>query len=348
MIAPDGVILSYCTDEHALAVLSVLPSTYRPLLVDVGLEGVEFVTSVDNAGRIALKTRNGTRFDLSDVKFWWNRRPRFRPQDATQPSYAQAQEADVTHFWMGIFGMAPGGHWCNPPKAHAAAQNKLTQLFLARQCGLRTPRTLWSNDPVAIEDFWQTCRGRAAIKMFEGSEHVWQPTRLLTRDDLQWRDHFRFAHSIFQEIVDGDLEYRVVIFGDYVFAVTSNVGGSRYPYDTRIDTATERIKFTPSAALISALREFRSRSGLSYCAFDIRENRSGEPIFLENNPMGQFLYLDHAFDGEILRAFAAFMIEQGSNGKIDCQRTARIPQWEGGIDVPYFAASGDLVTHIID
>lgn len=348
MNSPDGVILSYGADEHALAVLSVLPSAYRPLLLDVGREGVDFVTTLTDNGTLVLTARSGARRHLSGVRFWWNRRPRFRPQPGTEPPYANAQEVEVTHFWHGIFALQPGGHWCNPPRAHMAARNKVHQLFLARECGLRIPKTLWSNDPCAIREFWQSCGQRAVIKMFEGSERVWQPTRLLKADDLVDSDHLRFAHSIIQETIDGDREYRVVIFGDEVFAVASNVGRSRYPFDTRIDTATKREKALIPAKVLSALKEFRSRSGLSYCAFDIREDQLGEPVFLENNPMGQFLYMDRVFGGEVLRAFAAFMVSFGCGGEQENTITPEVPRWSGPVEVPHFVASGQLVSHIID
>lgn len=340
--------MSYGTDEHALAVLSALPSTYDALLIDVGREGVDFVSSFSDEGRLFLTTKSGIRYDLSNVKFWWNRRPKFQAHPETRAPYSIAQEAETMHFWTGVFGLELGGHWCNAPRAHLHAQNKLVQIFLAKECGLRTPRTLWSNDPAAIQEFWMSCGQRSVIKMFEGSEKVWQPTRLLSHDEFQNSRYLRFSHAIVQEEIDGDREYRIVIFGDYAFSVASDVGRSRYPYDTRIDTATRGEKITICPNLLARLREFRTRAGLSYCAFDVRENACGEPVFLENNPMGQFLFLDRVHGGALLRAFASFMASFGKADEVSCDSARSEIEWEGGIDLPHFAASGRMVSHIVD
>ncbi len=309
------------------------------------------MSSFSLEGCLGITTKSGDRFDMSGVGFWWNRRPLFKPHEETKAPFAAAQETETLHFWTGLMGHGLRGVWCNPYDAHLVSKNKLRQLFIARECGLKVPETLWSNDPAEIVQFWESHGRRAVIKMFEGTEKVWQPTRAITPEMVSAPAHFRFSPSIVQEYVDGEREYRITLFGEHVFAAETRVGASRYEFDTRIDTKTERQKHTADGRLVDGLRAFMSRVGLRYAAFDIREDARGQPVFLEVNPMGQFLYLDRCHGGEILRAFCSF-IEQhvrAAPGPVPVSDVAivkPVSPWSGGTAQPYFEALGKWVTHL--
>lgn len=346
MKSPGIGIFSRRDDEHTMAVLTALPSEAKPLLIDVALEGIEFVTSLSDDGFLSMRSKNGNLYDLSGVHTWWNRRPQFRSHPEATPQTSLAQESEIAQFWLGVWGTA-SGRWCNPVDA-PIANNKLRQLRLARDVGLAVPKTLWSNDPARIREFWEANGGDVVIKMFVGSASAWEPTRLLTKEILERSDELRFAPSIFQSVVSGDLEYRVVIFGDECFSVATRVGNSRYPYDVRIDTKSEKFAFKPSSDLILKLRDFLSKAGLLYGAFDVREDADGRPVFIEVNPMGQFLYLDRYLDGRILKGFCDFLMlgRTATTGR-NCSIDKSMEAWLGGIGMPYFMASGDRVTHLL-
>lgn len=349
-MCPDVVILSHAADAHALAVLATLSSKTKPLLLDVGREGEAFTTVLSDDGKLIVTTRDSHVYDLTQVGFWWNRRPQFRAQTGTSLQFSSAQEIEATHFWMGVFGQASGGLWCNSMDAHVVARNKLRQVFTARECGLATPKTLWSNDPDAISEFYQVHDGCAIIKMYEGTENVWQPTRILTPEIIANKQGLRYAHSIVQAFVGGSLEHRVVIFGDDVFVVSTDVGESRYPFDVRIDTKAQRTAGAIKDCVVAKLKRYMEKTGLTFAAFDLRDDTQGESVFLEVNPMGQFLYMDNVLDGAVLKAFCRWIEQHPTKApKVDPQDDAAIgaERWLGAANLPYFSNVEDHIVHLM-
>lgn len=348
MYYPDMVVFSHAEDEHALAFMAAISSNRHPLLLDVGREGLDFVTTLDNSGRITIRTRNGDQFDLTNVSFWWNRRPLFRHHPGTSSRFAVAQETEITNFWCGLFDIPLEGIWCNNFQSQFRTKNKLRQLFVATRCGMRVPKTIWSDDPEEIRSFWERNNRSAVIKMFEGTKEVWQPTREITPEIIENRNYFRFSPSIVQEFIGGTAEYRIVIFGDYKFVARNMVGSSRYPYDVRIDTLSKYEAIEHESSLVEPLIRYMKSEGLSYAAFDVRENVCGEPIFLEVNPMGQFLYLDRCFEGKILKSFCYFAESSVKSDRpiIQSKDEKFHDIWSGSTTAPFFEAISDHINHL--
>lgn len=187
------------------------------------------------------------------------------------------------------------------PSAIRRAEEKPFQLKVAAEVGLSIPETLISNDPDVIKE---------SIK--QGSEWIskplWSGSYPNSRGDLGiWcedvddsllsieSDELRVAPLIFQRKVLKAFDARVIVFKSkaFSFAIHQN-SKSNTLTDWR---AAEPAKLTyTSYALPSEVSDrclkVLERLNLKFGAFDFAVLPSGEHVFLEINPNGQWAWLE--------------------------------------------------------
>lgn len=203
--------------------------------------------------------------------------------------------------------------------------HKELQLVRAKQLGLSIPRTLFSNDPVAVAAFVDDVRAGGAevvtkmqssfAVMRDAQEHVVFTSIV---DDAARADlgGLRFCPMQFQERIDKQLELRATVVGDDVFcaAVDSAAHSAETQVDWRKDGVGLLKKWTPYALpssttqrLLALVRSF----GLSYAAADFIVTDDDDLVFLEINAGGEWYWLDAHVDGSpglpIADAIASFL-----------------------------------------
>lgn len=191
--------------------------------------------------------------------------------------------------------------WCiNKYSASRFINNKSVQLVLARQCGMKVPVTLMSNDPAAVRKFLETHPGRTICKPF--FPHVWQKndgglaateTFELTADQLPADEVLTYAPAIYQDMVVKQYDVRMVLMGSrvYSFALHNPKKSLDWRQDAGQGLVEVEIISTPPAVEKSVL-EFARRSGACFGSLDFAIDDQGEWWFLEINEQGQFLWLD--------------------------------------------------------
>ncbi len=248
--------------------------------------------------------------DLTQVATAWWRRP--------QPFclHSELTTTDVRNFAYGEIGEAFEGmyqlldaFWVNDPLLDQRAGRKAYQLTVAQKLGLRTPRTLITNDPARARAFAETlgCK-RTVYKPFKGAEVAWRETRILKRRELSLLEKVKYAPVIFQEYIEAVADLRITAVGGQLFAAAIDLRKSSYPQDFRMDLGNCTIAATelPSEIehqLLALMREL----GLSYGAIDMRLTPDGEYLFLEINPAGQWLFIEQVTGQPITRAMAELL-----------------------------------------
>ena len=257
---------------------------------------------------ISLDVRNGVlhgeivtadrRLTLNRVACAWLRRPgtpTVDPQlDPAATEYAVTQARDLLHFLNTLLGDA----WVGHPSRLRAAEVKPLQLLRASAVGLRTPDTLITNDPARV---------RAFFGEVGADQYAIKPIRLLGVDTAEgW--HFpltttvgcrqelpglELAPTIFQPYIAKAFEVRCVVIGDEVFAARINSQElAETMTDWRGGDAQHAIYDVPAdvaGASIELVRSF----GLNFASMDFIVTPSGDHVFIEMNPNGQFLWLEH-------------------------------------------------------
>lgn len=195
------------------------------------------------------------------------------------------------------------GIFCvNPPPFNLAFEEKCCQLWLAAQCGLSIPATLYTADLPLARAFYDDHHGAIIYKPFKTYvEIVRAPDRpirlqrLLTNrveaKDLVETDQYVPTPGIFQPYISKQLELRIVVIGRKIFACAihsqqserSREDWRRYDLD---NTPYEPYELPPDIA--QKILRFMERTNLVFGSIDMIVTPEGEHVFLEINPGGQF------------------------------------------------------------
>lgn len=253
--------------------------------------------------RLLHDRETGRVVDLDQLASVWYRRPTafdFGP-DMSAPEREFARREAM----QGVGGIlrATDCLWVNRPDVDAVSELKPYQLDLARRLGMRVPRTLMTNDPKEVSDLLATADRPIAYKAFTGGVIHYPgafPAGLLTTvvgDEL--REHLdRVGHTMcmFQEYVDKAYEVRLTVMGNTYFPVTID---SQATEETKADWRglSSTMPYGPYRPLpdevVKKTQALMAELGAVYGAVDFIVTPDGEYVFLEVNPMGQFMWMHH-------------------------------------------------------
>jgi hypothetical protein len=114
--------------------------------------------------------------------------------------------------------------------------------------------------------------------------------------------------TLFQEFVQKRSELRVTCIGDQVFACRIETNAGDLPDDCRFDIKSLRHVACECPELHDRLHRYMKVFGLRFGCFDFAVSRSGEPVFLECNPNGQWLWVEDLTGLPIGKAIAHELI----------------------------------------
>jgi glutathione synthase/RimK-type ligase-like ATP-grasp enzyme len=263
------------------------------------------------AGEKVLSLRDA-RVDLSTCRVAWWRRPQpFRLHPEVQGPHESAFAYTEVYCAFAGLWLTLDALWINHPTRDEEASRKVHQLNVAKDLGFRIPDTCITNDLDRARDFIDTLGpNRTIYKAFSGTEEAWRETRILKPEELALLDSVRFAPVIFQEYVPAEVDLRITMVGDRIFPAAIHSQETDYPVDFRMDMDSARVEaVTLPREVEDRLLEFMRRMGLVYGAIDMRLTPAGDYVFLEINPSGQWLFVEHRTNQPITEALIDLMIE---------------------------------------
>ncbi|MBO9880742.1 hypothetical protein [Xanthomonas sp. D-109] len=254
----------------------------------------------------------------------WCRRLLFKKQPP-----ASVHEQDVGFirsegllFDLGTLAVMGGGvgvqRWLNAPMQALMADQKALQLATAAASGLRLPRTLISHRADDIRRFRNAEPDGVVVKPFNvgaWSENagysVSYATRVRIEETLADGD-VSACPTNYQEVVRHRGDLRVVCLqGEYVAVKMTHALDGEIDYRAvRHKTTITYAETALPPALLVKLERLRQTLGIDFfCADFLVPADGGEPIFIELNPGGQFLYLDQKLPHlDIARKFCALLV----------------------------------------
>ncbi|TAF77153.1 MAG: hypothetical protein EAZ52_01045 [Alphaproteobacteria bacterium] len=297
-------------DGHIEPVVANMSSSSMPFICDYTRYGVDYTASLTNDGIITLQLYDGDEVYLDRLSTVWIRRPQGFPHHMlSRLEIAKYVYKEHVCFWVDAleFLMYQRDiYQYNHIHHERSIDNKYVQQHIARDVGLKTVPMIITSSKVDVEAFIAHYPD-AIVKLqhtFSSDDVFWQPTKKFTHEMLDELSKLYVAPIIVQEYIDGVYDYRITMIDDHVIAARYHTGSSRYPYDVRIDRFMKAEQCTIDDATIRALQAFMRATHLRYAAFDFRENRHGEMIFLEVNPSGGFLYVDQDIGSDIAQIMA--------------------------------------------
>lgn len=241
---------------------------------------------------------------------WWRRAgfPQVKPVTITDLAQIDVIDNDCRAALVGILLNEFQGTWINHPVNTQLAQNKLLQLRTAQRAGLRVPRTLVSQNPTAIREFCEGLDYKVVVKSIGGSQKVPLLTMMVTPDHLACDDSIALCPAIYQEYVPGQLHVRAQCFGEAVYAVTMK--SEALDWRPNLNIPLDSIDLDEK--INTRLRRVLTLLGLKMGVVDLKFAQDGEPVWLEINPQGQFLFVEGLTGIDLTSAFADFLYKEAT------------------------------------
>jgi glutathione synthase/RimK-type ligase-like ATP-grasp enzyme len=192
-------------------------------------------------------------------------------------------------------------HWISYPEAIRKAEHKIYQLSVAKNLGFNIPKTLITNDPIEARDFFYKCDNGMIIKPLylgfidssEGPKNIY--TSVVTEDDLESIETIELAPSILQERIHKLFDLRVTIIGDEIFTAKieadsfpTHIPDWRYLPIQELQHTIYGLPFDIETICIELVQKL----DLEFGAVDLAVDESGEYVFFEINPNGQWAWLE--------------------------------------------------------
>ena len=114
--------------------------------------------------------------------------------------------------------------------------------------------------------------------------------------------------SIYQECIPGTRHLRISVVGERCDGALIEAEALDWRFDLN-------VPFSPyplDRHLEQRLRDTLHELGLVMGIFDVKLTDDDEPVFLEVNPQGQFLFVEALCDLPLADIFAAFLVDQAT------------------------------------
>jgi hypothetical protein len=318
-MADSALIIGQPDDPHVQKVGEHLRGMgIRPVLFDLSTDVVDMSVHRGIASGYVVGGQADERVDFEDIRSVWNRLKQ-RCDDSDPDPAVRAERRFAWSEWIECLDsmthyVAPG-RWVNSPVQDQLMCRKAIQHTLASQLGFRVPETAITNDADSVLQLFS--RHERVIYKPNRSSHLTDGRFIFTTEIDPERvrgsaAEIAAAPGIYQELIEKAYELRVMIVGEAVFPVRID---SQECESTAIDW--RRTLLGPEyhhaveidADLSRRLLQFHARAKLVYGAYDLIVTKEGEPVFLEVNPAGQWMWMEDALDLPISRAVAVELAE---------------------------------------
>lgn len=242
------------------------------------------------------------RLQIQDIGVaWYIREGSDDPGETDTPLEIRFAENESRRAFLSFVSVL-GCKWVNRKENIVrVSSNKLYQQQVAQRCGLKTPQTLISNDPESVIMFSEKEKGLLLktlgyMKLDAAGNDFLYSERFSHEELLGSRDAIQACPIFAQQYVEKRYEYRVMVIGSQVLACRIDSQAStmtktdwrHYDFDN-----VEHIYAELPIEIQQHLLRFMQEIELNYGAIDLIETPSGDYVFLEVNPCGQWGWIEH-------------------------------------------------------
>ncbi len=225
--------------------------------------------------------------------------------------------------------------WINSPTAARAAENKFTQLKIARSHGIVVPRTLVTAQPDRFRDFLKV-EGTIVVKPLRPYMWEYKSGKTLTlfasvldaeRGSKLSDEDIKRCITVYQQRIDKIAEVRVVVLGQEAFAYKIIQEGEQH-LDFRIGFYLENhLRYEPillPASLKAKIIRFMDSMNINFASADFAQTADQEFVFLDLNPSGQWLFIEEVCpEARLGQKFCSFF----ATGNVDSSTENLFPSY---------------------
>jgi MvdC family ATP-grasp ribosomal peptide maturase len=265
-----------------------------------------------------LITDAGVQIATEEIRAVWARKLWTPRMDADlDERYREMCVRESVAALEGFLDALHDARWVNDLQRERAAENKQRQLRIAAHCGLSVPRTLVTNDPTEARQFFAETEGRMVAKLLRpltvsmNAAPLFVYTSQVREEDLACAETLRHSPMVFQELIPKERELRIAwVAGEAFTGALDASGTSRGQTDWR-RAAPEECRWQTAELPVEVSRGLQglmSELGLVFGAIDLICTPSGEHVFLEVNPSGEWGMLERDLGLPIADAIARALL----------------------------------------
>ena len=322
------LIITNKEDIHPTPVIEILNSKSIPVFrlnTEALLTDYEFSWWNDNRScDFHIKChQSGLEVKGSEITTVWDRRPE-PPKELPVKSSPQIDKhnlAEALGFLVFLRYYLKGIPSIGSIAGDRPAASKMLQYRIAHQVGFNIPESRYSNSRRAIMTLAERFPS-LLLKPIESSD-VW--------DEANMQDYVFYSQKVpsvsladvpdeafsqtvtfAQNYVEKDFELRVTVVGEKVFAcridsqaLTDDTG--KIDWRQGYEHGMKQSAFDLYEDIADKCREYLRCLGLNFGCFDFIVTPSGDFVFLECNPNGQWLWVEDATGLKISEAIADFL-----------------------------------------
>jgi glutathione synthase/RimK-type ligase-like ATP-grasp enzyme len=282
---------------------------------------VQVTWRLDETGVDGFFSFPKTRVGFDEVQSIWYRRPvpplpSSEISDPTDCEFVLAEsQASLDGIWRSL-----DCFWVSHPDNLKKAEFKLYQLKIASEVGFQLWPTMLTNDPRSARIFYRNQDGQVVYKPLRRGRLVRDETVSLIYtnpvepDQVERLDSVAYAPSLLQKYVPKNVEIRVTVIGNKVFAVeihsqesTDSQHDWRRGNTTSLRHELHALPFELESKCLDLVRAL----GLAFGAIDLVLTPEGDYVFLEINPNGQWAWIQQLCPEIPLRETLADLLIQG-------------------------------------
>jgi len=239
-----------------------------------------------------------------------------RPKPISFPNnYGEFYNRHIALEWSevleGFLSHIPIHLWINHPSLNYLASHKIEQLNRAKQCGLKTPKSIITNQREIAHQFIIDLKGSVIVKPLSSGyierEKPEDDTLIYTRkfplSKLELLEKIDECPVLFQEHIEKIMDVRVTVVDNELIAIgmTSLNNSNEQILDIRRNDMENVIYSKLSVprnvekSILSLMKCYKLRFG----ALDFAITPKDEWIFFEINPNGQWAWLDQCAGAKI-------------------------------------------------
>ncbi len=269
-------------------------------------------------------------FDLQSIDAVWYRKP--DPLDLSHFDLDRASldyvEAEFNEVIQGLYALLNRAFWINNPLTSKLAHRKPLQLKVAHNLGFSTPHSVITNNLEQVLKFAESVNWDMAVKSLgavcvnsqqdDVQLHYGIFTRRIGKEELlALQDKISYMPTLFQQYVEKEYELRVTCVGEKIFACRIySQDKEQTSEDMRFDVSNLRHEMCECPEITDKLIGYLQAFGLNFGCFDIAFSKTGEYVFFECNPNGQWLWIEELTGAPISKAVADILM---ANSRIKSQ-----------------------------
>lgn len=202
---------------------------------------------------------------------------------------------------------------------HYVNIDKLTQIKIAKRCGMSVPHTIITSSKEQLKLFITKhdkviTKNLVSSPVFIFENNYYQTYTSLVSMEILEKTTEIFFPSLFQSVVEKEFEIRVIVVGDKIFACAilndEEILDIREVVNKHV---ADIIPYKLPIEMEHKIIQFMKIANLQIGSFDFIYNKNREYVFLEVNPSGQFLGYSDKCNYQIEKVIAEYLINKITN-----------------------------------